>query len=625
MPVTTNEQNQLPKWDLDSENPDHVTTIRGFKVIPCMEYQDGNCCMGRQCFEYHDESEMRRPVADQKGQILYWDVMCQFVERGQPCPYGYGCGYAHTEDERVYHPGQFKTSVCKSKEMAHPWEATSKKDRRQNAHKYAFKAPQAVKPQQAVCEPCNDGMPSSYKFRFCAYYPNVEQCRRKEFCSFAHSREEIRAPLLSVKEEAKRDLSNQFFTERFKIHWCPIGVQHDWQTCVYAHNYQDARRDPSIGYGPRPCPYWEKKDRAPSYESRCPNGFRCPYAHGAKEQLYHPGYFKTVVCWDYNQGSKGCPRGNLCAFYHKKKLQRKTLEDATDYNNPLSDENMSKLQLHFRAPPFFSGDDKDALAMGLGGRNGRNANRENSNSSNSNLQWSAQQMPAVCPPVFVPGEQWGGSSPVMGCYDGSSPMGSPGMAQMQPSEMGTPMMMNAHPDSSMMFMPNSPSTPFASADRPMSPMQMQGSPMQGNSPHGNMMGMLMPIFPAIDEHGQAAMPNRFMPPMGMSGQDGMFNLVPVDALPQGPPHLALPQLSDGAPSGSDHEAAMLSREKLDKHRDATKHGETKLQTVNSMTTADGSSNGLPSTSDSDTEQKQANTTGTFDFHPGNVPFFVDDE
>ena len=35
------------------------------------------------------------------------------------------------------------------------------------------------------------------------------------------------------------------------------------------------------------------------------------------------------------------------------------------------------------------------------------------------------------------------------------------------------------------------------------------------------MGMLMPIFPAIDEHGQAAMPNRFMPPMGMSGQDGM--------------------------------------------------------------------------------------------------------
>merc|ERR1719421_1151401 len=527
------------------------------------------------------------------------------------------------------------------KENARPWEATQYKDKRKSILKYRKQQSQPYLGQSPQGSPMmiHDTWPSQtppapkpnaqngpvQKFRLCAYYPNVEICRRKDLCSFAHCREEITAPLLTEKEEEKMDLSNQFFTERFKIHWCPIGVQHDWQMCVYAHNYQDARRDPAIGYGPRPCPYWGKKDRAPSYESRCPNGFRCPYAHGAKEQLYHPGYFKTVVCWDYNQGSKGCPRGNLCAFYHKKKLQRKTLEDATDYNNPLSDENMSKLQMHFKAPPFFSGDDKDALAMGLGGRNGRNANRENSNSSNSNLQWSAQQMPAVCPPVFVPGEQWGGSSPVMGCYDVSSPMGSPGMAQMQPSEMGTPMMMNAHPDSWMMFMPNSPSTPFASADRAMSPMQMQGSPMQGNSPHGNMMGMLMPIFPAIDENGQAAMPNRFMPPMGMSGQDGMFNLVPVDALPQGPPHLALPQLSDGAPSGSDHEAAMLSREKLDKHRDATKHGETKLQTVNSMTTADGSSNGLPSTSDSDTEQKQANATGTFDFHPGNVPFFVDDE
>eukprot|EP00913_Durusdinium_trenchii_P033176 g31059.t1 len=27
-------------------------------------------------------------------------------------------------------------------------------------------------------------------------------------------------------------------------------------------------------------------------------GLRCPYAHGAKEQLYHPRYFRTVVCRD---------------------------------------------------------------------------------------------------------------------------------------------------------------------------------------------------------------------------------------------------------------------------------------------------------------------------------------
>merc|ERR1719359_2126643 len=113
--------------------------------------------------------------------------------------------------------------------------------------------------------------------------------------------------------------------------------------------------------------------------------------------------------------------------------------------------------------------------------------------------------PPVCPPVFVPNsqDQW-----VQGMsYDG-----------------GSPMVMNAHPDNPMMFLPQSPTSPgmpFSPADRTMSPMHMQGSPMQGNSPHGNMMGMLMPIFPAIDEHGAPAMhANRFMP-MGMAGQDGI--------------------------------------------------------------------------------------------------------
>ena len=118
------------------------------------------------------------------------------------------------------------------------------------------------------------------------------------------------------------------------------------------------------------------------YGQRCPNGVLCPFSHGAKEQLYHPHYFKTVVCWDFThtkarrkrsfkllrdallfwrrriienktlflsvfvssdrkcnvknveekvpeeqtQGSlsqEGCPRERLCAFYHRKRTQRK--------------------------------------------------------------------------------------------------------------------------------------------------------------------------------------------------------------------------------------------------------------------------------------------------------------
>lgn len=602
---------QFPKWEPDAENSEHANVILNYKVLPCMEYQCGDCC-NRHCFNYHQESEMRRPVVNSDGQVLYWDALCQFIERGQPCPYGYGCSFAHSEDERNYHPGQYKSYVSKQKDFASPWEASSKKDRRAGAHKYAYKPPslprQDSRPMDmagmpAVCPivPDREGnslQPSTYKFRFCAYYPNVENCRRKEFCSFAHSREEIRAPLLSAKEESKRDLSNPFFTERFKIHWCPIGVQHDWQTCVYAHNYQDARRDPAIGYGPRPCPYWEKKDRAPSYEARCPHGFRCPYSHGAKEQLYHPGYFKTVVCWDYNQGTKGCPRGSLCAFYHKKKLQRKTLEDTTDYNNALSDENMSRLQQHFRNPPFFSGDDKDALAMGLGPRRRQQQPPQEAN-------W-VQPAPIQVGPVFVPqsGDQWV-----------ASPMGSPMGGPMSP-EMGTPLIVSEQPNSSMMYLPQSPATPMA-------PMQGRGPMMQGGYGSPMQVGIMLPVFPALDQDSpHNRQPGGFSPmarefhPEGQ--QFGMFNLVPVDAIP-GPPPLNLPTLSDQQVGSMEEKHAEAVRRAEKKNRDdgaliKNFDAPTKLRTVQSMSTADGSN-----PSDSDTDPKREG----LGLEPG-VPFFVDE-
>jgi len=197
--------------------------------------------------------------------------------------------------------------------------------------------------------------PKVYRHRFCASYPHVASCRRGEACAFAHSREEIRTPLLASDEEDQRTsaLTNDFFMHRFKTLWCPVGVQHDWQTCVYAHNYQDARRHPGIGYGPRPCPYWKRKETALEYAQRCPLGVRCPFSHGAKEQLYHPSYFKTVTCQDWRSSS--CPRGKLCAFWHKKSQQRSrpTSEDDFDYKLPIPEERLEEaLQADFLSPPF---------------------------------------------------------------------------------------------------------------------------------------------------------------------------------------------------------------------------------------------------------------------------------
>lgn len=191
------------------------------------------------------------------------------------------------------------------------------------------------------------------KRRFCTSYPGVGQCRRGQTCSFAHSREEICAPLLDAEEERQEPgaLTDMFFMYKYKTRWCPIGVQHEWHTCVYAHNYQDARRPVSIGYGARLCPYWSKKDTGAEYSQRCPLGLRCPYSHGAKEQLYHPHYFKTVVCRDLK--GKACPRQKLCAFYHTRHERRAAPPTDVDYTKPLEGEAIpSEWMAEFLSPPF---------------------------------------------------------------------------------------------------------------------------------------------------------------------------------------------------------------------------------------------------------------------------------
>jgi len=197
------------------------------------------------------------------------------------------------------------------------------------------------------------GVPQQ-KQRYCATYPNISRCRHGVSCSFAHSRAEVTAPLLTPEEEAAapESLTVEFFTEKFKTMWCPIGAQHDWQACMYAHTYQDVRRPPSLGYGHQLCPYWNKKETSLAYSQRCPLGPRCPFAHGAKEQLYHPNYFRTLVCRDLQR--RRCPRAHLCAFFHREGDRRKIKHDPVDYSQPLPREAVPVQWLQrFLTPPRF--------------------------------------------------------------------------------------------------------------------------------------------------------------------------------------------------------------------------------------------------------------------------------
>ena len=134
--------------------------------------------------------------------------------------------------------------------------------------------------------------PQAFKQRFCSSWPHIENCSRGNVCAFAHARDEARAaadvglavqrpqfeaadmwkrrdsssqtipcsasevkpvlpphllagscstflaqvaaPLFTLEEESGQ-LSGEFFMHKFKTLWCPLGVQHDWHRCLYAH------------------------------------------------------------------------------------------------------------------------------------------------------------------------------------------------------------------------------------------------------------------------------------------------------------------------------------------------------------------------------------------------------
>merc|ERR1719359_1734695 len=227
---------------------------------------------------------------------------------------------------------------------------------------FDFDAPQLACAKGDACEKCHNRIellyhPQAFKHRFCSSWPHVENCSRGDVCAFAHSRDEVAAPLFTPEEESG-GLSEDFFMYKFKTLWCPLGVQHDWHRCLYAHTYQDCRRTPLMGYGSEPCPYWDRNHALTEYSRRCPHGSLCPYAHGSKEQLYHPSYYKTMPCSDFRQSRK-CPRGHLCAFYHEKEEQRQSYEVKLS-NAPLDTANVQRSeQPAFDTPPLFHIDDDD--------------------------------------------------------------------------------------------------------------------------------------------------------------------------------------------------------------------------------------------------------------------------
>lgn len=152
--------------------------------------------------------------------------------------------------------------------------------------------------------------PKKYKTKFCATLGKDQKgkCSYSDFCSFAHSEDELKIKILHRMEKTP-----EFFKYTYKTVYCPFNHPHDKSTCEYAHNVQDFRRDPrSTPYKAEICRKWNVSTEISKYEDGgCNFNEACDKCHGWKELEYHPKFYKTKQCVNADK----CSRTD-CGYLH---------------------------------------------------------------------------------------------------------------------------------------------------------------------------------------------------------------------------------------------------------------------------------------------------------------------
>ena len=120
----------------------------------------------KSCFFFHSIKDYRREDSQ------YTPELCKFAET-EKCPKHDRCRRAHNRVERLYHRDKYKT-------------------------------------------------------KFCHYYPNkISLCEYGDYCSFAHSIEDIKVRLIHHLMPSIKTCDFDFFIFYFKTEWCPFNHEHN--------------------------------------------------------------------------------------------------------------------------------------------------------------------------------------------------------------------------------------------------------------------------------------------------------------------------------------------------------------------------------------------------------------
>lgn len=262
---------QMEAFATDREFPlfPRIVPFLQFKTIECTvkTYHDH-----KQCPLYHSSKDRRRCPQKHK----YEPDLCPTVAAGKICQNYETCKFSHNTVEQFYHPKKYKTKLC-------------------------------------------SGLGPGSAGHKCIY---------SNFCSFAHSEDELR-----IKKLHHMPKTPEFFKYFYKTVYCPFNHVHDKSSCEYAHNVQDFRRDPrEISYNAETCKKWNGSTEISKYEDGgCNFNEACKKCHGWKELEYHPKFYKTRLCTH----AEKCSRAD-CGYLHPGELQTKKSEQDSSKKLPES-------------------------------------------------------------------------------------------------------------------------------------------------------------------------------------------------------------------------------------------------------------------------------------------------